>query len=390
MIEIKDKKKCSGCGVCANICPTNAIKMKYDEEGFLYPAVDEKKCIHCSKCDKACHMLCGVQTRSEYKPELYAAALKNKNDLQEVSSGGVFWALVQYMLEEEGVVYGVEQTDIFDVHHARGTTLEECRAFRRSKYIESNTGFCFQEVKKDLEEGKNVLFSGTGCQIAGLHTFLGKKYAGLITCEIVCHGVPSKKAFELYINEIQNEHKSKVKEICFRDKSKGWSNNQIFIRFLNGDVIKERSSKHLFHRGYLQGLFYRPSCAECPYAKISRIADITLADYWKYEGSLKEKNHDKGISLVVCSTEKGMDILKKSNKYLDLDKTTLEAALKSCRHLAHHPSIHKNRKKFFKALEQVGYKEAVTKYSKPSAYARVRGILSKKWRLIKQRFNIGE
>ena len=360
MIEIVDKSSCTGCGACKNACPVQAISMQLDEEGFLYPFVDLEKCIQCNRCDEVCHMIKAPAREAECM-EVYAAYNKSKEMLHQVSSGGAFWSMAEEMIRRGGVVYGVVMDGALQVYHDRATTLEECERFKRSKYLESHTGNIYSLVKKDILEGREILFSGTGCQIAGLKSFLGEQNVDkLITCDIVCHGVPSRNAFEGYISEIEKQFDSKVIAINYRDKNNGWKRNHICISFENGKMINEFSAINPLHGAYTQGLFYRPSCASCRYACLPRIADITLADYWKYDGDLKKSNEDMGISLVVCNNEKGKLFFKQSAEgRMYIDKSNLEMAQKSCRHLHLSPVEHKKRQQFFKLLKKKGFHKAV-------------------------------
>ena len=194
----------------------------------------------------------------------------------------------------------------------------------------------------------------------------------MITCEVVCHGVPSMKAFKQYIYELELKHSANVKQIVFRDKSMGWKNNHIAIFFDNNEVVREPSVSHLFHGGYLNGYYSRPSCGSCKYACLPRVADITLADYWKYTGKLRVDNPDSGISLIVCSTEKGDEQLKRVRGIMQIENATQKEALKSCRHLTHPPIESHKRKNFFKLLDQYGFEVAVKQCSHQSFFEKVR------------------
>lgn len=365
MIQITDKSLCTGCGGCANVCPVDAIKMQLDEEGFLYPYIDEQKCIHCNQCDAVCHMRQGRE-RNATDSRVYAACCVEQKILDTVSSGGVFWVLAEEMIQRGGIVYGVVMDEEHKVYHARATTIEECKKFRRSKYLESNTNDCFKLVKKDLQAGKEVLFSGVGCQVAGLCAFLQNvRQDKLVTCEVVCHGVPSRKAFESYIFELEKEKNSKVININYRDKSRGWKPNHIYIKFENGEELCEHSGENLLHGNYLKGFFSRPSCGGCRYALFPRVADITCADYWRYDGKLLEENSNRGISLVLCNNEKADRFFHQAAKgRLRVEESTLEKAAVSCRHLTRSPRNSEQRELFFKLLEKDGYKKAIRKCTK--------------------------
>lgn len=358
MIQIHDKTLCTGCGGCASICPVNAIVLTEDQEGFRYPLVNTDICVNCGKCNHVCPMI--QQNNREKETEcFYAGYLKDKESLQDVSSGGVFWALALTVLAENGVVYGAVHSGIEDVHHERAETVEEAAKFRRSKYFQSVVGNCYAKVREDLNEGRQVLFSGTPCQIAALYAFLGEGIDGLYTCEVVCHGVPSMKAFHSWRVEEEKRHGSKIVGLIFRDKSDGWKQNHYAVTFSDGTVSRKPSVNHDFHRGYLQGLFYRPSCGKCRYACMPRFADITLADFWKYNGALHAANEDKGISLIVCSTSKGKQLVDRSAKLLEMEQVDRKTALDSCRHLWQHPQADPKRGKFFEILDKKGFEKAM-------------------------------
>ncbi|WP_241654002.1 Coenzyme F420 hydrogenase/dehydrogenase, beta subunit C-terminal domain [Geovibrio thiophilus] len=302
---------------------------------------------------------------------VYAAYLPDLSQLYSVSSGGVFWALARHTIEQHGVVYGVEHQSLFDVHHGRAESLEQCVPFRRSKYLESNTKETFRQIKADLEQGRQVLFTGTGCQVAGLYGFFGcKTYPNLVTAEVVCHGVPSMNVFKTYIHELEALRNKKVQEIIYRDKSRGWNQNCIRICFTDGTSEADLSSTTPIHRGYLSGYYSRPSCGGCRYASLPRAADITLADYWQYKGGLRENNQNLGISLVVCSSEKGVACIEKIKHELLIEPSSLEEAVNSCRHLSKAPEESKYRNAFLSHMKKSGFHATFSKFRRKESIAR--------------------
>lgn len=358
------KEECTGCGACVNVCPNHCISLQFDEEGFLYPVVNEDACIHCNLCITRCHMKRTYLKKEQGEATFYAAYCKKGVIVSRSSSGGVFSALAYGVIKQHGVVYGVVQENLFEVRHQRAETLQECKKFRKSKYLESNTYDTFQEVKRDLKAGRCVLFSGTGCQIAGLYGYLNNKEYNLITCEVVCHGVPSMKVFEKYIAELEYKYHAKVSEICFRDKRRGWIPNYETISFQNGKRITSESGNNPFHRGFLNGLYSRPSCGGCRYAKLPRVADITLADYWGYSGKIRKTNQNKGISLVVLSSENGKKLFEKTSALLVTDQSRFRDAVKSCYHLTHMPHQSINRNTFLRKIDNLPFWYLIKKYSK--------------------------
>lgn len=364
MLIVTDKSKCSGCKACANVCPVSAISFHYDEEGFFYPITNTETCINCRLCEKACpynDVNHGVPAVNEIEnTAFYAAQLKDTSKLDSVSSGGAFQAFAQTIIERGGIVYGAAQVDVDHIFHIRVTNLNELEKTRRSKYLQSDIGLCYKEALDDLKSGKTVLFSGTGCQIAGLNTFLQKRYDNLYTCEVVCHGVPSKKVWETYRKEKELREGKKIKDLVFRDKSLGWSNNQYKLIYDDDTIEYEKSAQQLFHLGYLKGLFYRPACGLCPFASMPRVADISLADFWKYSGKMRDG--DLGVSLIGINNIHGKNLLTLSSKFLNIEPTIKEIALNSCKHMDEHPEENKFRKAFLRKTFSDGYYSAARRY----------------------------
>ncbi len=373
MIEITDKRLCTACGACRSVCPQDAITLIQDEDGFRYPRVDLSRCVDCGLCEKVCHMLHPQTGHEPFKGAVFAACLRDRDGLAEVSSGGAAWALTQEMIRQGGVVYGAVQRGLFDTRHVRAENLEEAEAFRRSKYQESDMGTIYTEVKADLDAGRKVLFTGTGCQIGGLYGFLGKKPAGLVTCDVVCHGIPSLRIFKEYIGALERAEGEKAVGIVYRDKSRGWKANQIAIRFQDGRTVKEWHGSHPYHACYLAGLISRPSCEGCRYQSLSRVSDITLADFWKYRGKLLAENEDRGISLVVCSSEAGRALFDAALPLLHAEEVPLEDAVNSSRHLTQPARFHPRRKEFLAATRIIGFMRTYRMYTaarKMAAFAR--------------------
>lgn len=324
MINIKSKldlNKCTGCGVCANICPTKAISMEKEISGFFYPSINEIKCINCGLCIKKCHLIQNEQIESEiqHKPLIYAGRIRDENALENSTSGGAFFALAKVIIEDGGVVFGCIFNERLEAIHIGIKHLNELHRLQGSKYVASDLKNTFFEVKDFLNENKTVLFSGTPCQIAGLRSFLGKSYDNLITIDIVCHGNPSQKLFSMYISWLEKKWNTKIINYEFRSKrTSSWGKPQkATITTMKDKRVIPAALDPYFH-AFTKGLTFRKSCYDCIYANTNRVGDITLADYWGIQKFHPQIMSPKGTSLIWISSEKGKKFFSKiqDNFYL--------------------------------------------------------------------------
>ena len=295
---------CTGCTACAAVCPVHAIEMKADHEGFLRPVVGES-CILCRKCEATCPML---HPPVPGPAPACAHAVWNSDEDERVksSSGGFFSLLAHHVLEQGGAVFGTVLDEDMTARHVCARTEEELAPMRGSKYVQSDLGDSFHQVKELLDAGTPVLFSGVPCQVDGLKHFLGKTYENLLTCDLVCHGVPSPAVFRAWLDSLEADHGSKVTSVRFKDKSHGWSHPWLTVTFASGEVYTEDFNRTPYGRGFGMQLFLRPACALCKYTSVSRPADFTLADYWGLDPKLElPVERDKGVSMVLVNSARG-------------------------------------------------------------------------------------
>ncbi|OPZ93061.1 MAG: Ferredoxin [Firmicutes bacterium ADurb.Bin419] len=363
MVSVFDKKEnCCGCTACKNICPKNVINMIPDSEGFLYPVIDQKLCIDCGLCRRVCPFLNKVFIQDKLTDRLiYAVKHKNMEVRKTSSSGGVYTAISDYILKESGIVYGVRFDDNFNVIHSKAITPEERDKFKGSKYIQSDLKDTFKQIKHDLEAGKKVLFTGTGCQVAGLRLYLsnaGTNTERLIANDIICHGTPSPLLWKNYLNFIQTE--SRLKEYSFRYKEKGWRGYNIRAEFKNGKVQLNTPKIKTFSMLFGSDLALRSSCYRCPFSNLNRPSDIMMGDFWGIEKTMPRLDDNRGISLLLINTEKGRLVLKGIEDEIDKWKSDSTACIQY--NLEKPTREPKNREKFWQEFSKNSFSYIAKKY----------------------------
>lgn len=360
---LPNRYHCTGCGVCKNACKRGALELHEDKEGFYYPKIDNAKCINCNACERVCPAN-ATEVKYEDTKAFYAFA-KDENVCKNSSSGGLFTLLAAEILQRGGTVFGVGFDSEFCVCHQRIDRAEDIVRLCTSKYVQSDTGTTFREAESLLKEGKTVLFAGTPCQIAGLKKYLKTDYENLYTQDIICHGVPSPKIWEKYLREMHNG-----KEICaisFRDKTLGWNDFSMKVSYADGTAYRELATKDPFERAFLANLILRPSCYQCQYKTVSRISDITLADYWGVELVHPELKEQQGVSLVLTHTEKGEQLLNAVREKATVAPTDLDRATKMNHATTNSVGWHPKRETFFNAVADEPLAPLVNKCLKPTA-----------------------
>lgn len=373
MLEIKNKKDCCGCGACANICPKGCIALVEDNEGFLYPQIDKAQCINCGLCKKICPIN-NTKKDSLKIPETYGCYNKNKEEVLKSSSGGIFSLIAKYFYKNNGVVYGAAFANAYDVKHIRTTTESELDKLRRSKYVQSEIGEIFKNVKDDLQDGKLVLFTGTNCQIAGLKAFLGKDFNNLYTQDIICHGVPSRKVWRKYLKENKI---SKNANVNFRDKSEGWLKYNFCVKENRQIKIKETYDKNYYMKAFLSDCSLRPSCYECKFKGVDRYSDITLADFWSVNKTNPELYLKEGTSVVFIHSDKGKNLFNDLKNDIEYNKVDFMVVVSNNPSYLFSAEANKNRELLFDNLDKRKLKKLAKKYCEPTTSQKIKGIIKK-------------
>jgi Pyruvate/2-oxoacid:ferredoxin oxidoreductase delta subunit len=365
-LDITQKDACCGCGACLSACPQSCIIMTRDEEGFDYPVVERAHCTQCGRCRDVCPILNVPDKKDFYeRPAAYAAWNLDEYVRRASTSGGVFSVLAEYVLAKKGVIFGAAFEDDFrSVRHIAVESSNELDKLRGSKYVQSSTIGVFGKIRTFLAAGREVLFTGTPCQVAAVRNFIGPNTAGLTTCDLVCHGVPSPGVFEKYIDEQSQAFQSSTAHYVFRGKEQGWNFPMVQQVFKNGRVYKSWNWGDPFMHGFLKDIILRPICYRCEFPSFPRVADITLADYWGVATKYPKYDDNRGTSLVLVNSAVGDLLLKTCATRLFLADVDLDHAVSHNSHLyrpAHMPEI---RKCFFEASNKNTFGKASRSYIK--------------------------
>lgn len=351
---------CTGCGACEQVCPCGAIAMQADAEGFLRPVIQADACVDCGLCARTCPVL--EPTTTSGASVAYAARAR-EDALREVSSsGGVFSLLAMEVLNQGGVVFGAVFDEDFRVVHRVARDPHELVGLRGSKYVQSRIGDTFRQAKEYLEDGTTVLFSGTPCQIEGLHKYLQHTYDHLITQDLICHGVPSPMVWDKYVQEQEKAYRSSLCGVNFRHKSPSWRRYSLQLHFCNTKTYTAMRSDDPYMRSFLQDLTLRPSCYQCPFKKLHRVSDITLADFWGVQECAAHMDDDRGTSLVICHTDKGRAWFNRLQDALQYEPTDLQAAVAHNGAMLQSAPLPSVRHAFMQDIKTMSFKRAVHRY----------------------------
>ena len=350
---------CSGCFACYNVCPKKAINMRLNEEGFFYPVINKVNCVDCGRCVSVCQLSDEkIDISNDIKHSCFYS-LKSDDDIRrKSSSGGAFFQIAQYVINRNGVVYGAAfDNKIKRIVHI-STEQTSLEAIMRSKYVQSEIGKSYEDVKIKLNAGRFVLFSGTPCQIRGLKNYLGKNYSNLITMDFACHGVPSTGFFGEMVKYYENEIGANITDVTFREKDLGWRKQVLKIYFDNNKVITN-ASYYFYYYLFLRNVSLRKSCYNCQNAE-NHVSDITVMDYWQ----IKEDD-DKGVSALKINTEKGLKVLNEIELVSDIGEITKESISSSFVNHSKNKSYRHSlpiRNMFFKYFIKNGFRKTKDKW----------------------------
>lgn len=310
---MNERLRCTGCTACASGCPKSCITMTADENGFLYPAIDTEGCVDCGLCEKSCPVINPLEM-PENEPLAYAAYIKDEAVRKESSSGGVFTELAKVVLAEKGAVFGAAYNHQFEVVHICVENEEGLKHLRGAKYAQSDLQGIFSEVKRRLDCGQKVLFSGTPCQVGGLKAFLRKDYGNLWTVDFVCHSVPSPMAWQEYVKyRAQTDNDGTLPaSINLRAKHTGWSRYQYsnLFQYESGASHTAKSGESLYMKLFVGGYINRESCANCQFKGYSRVSDLTIGDFWGIWDIAPEMDDNKGTSVVLVQSLRGAELFE--------------------------------------------------------------------------------
>lgn len=323
--RITENNKCTGCGLCANLCPEQCISLQINQDGFQVPIINTNNCIGCGKCQKGCP----VNKNSLIENTIidcYAAQLYDKNDLMKSASGGAFSGIARNFIKQGGYVVGC----VDDIEHGSSfriiDNLNEINLLVGSKYYQCNLNVnIYKQIKEKISLNKRVLFIGTPCQVEAIKTSVGNN-ENLYLIDILCQGVPSKKVVDYYHKYMSRKFGSEIVEHIYRCKDNIDRNQYVTKIVFNNDFIYYgKGEKDLYNRSFQRKIFLRESCYNCKYTNLNRKSDLTLGDFWGLKNF--EKNINDGVSLVLINTDKGKLLCENSKESLFFNKRKLEEAL---------------------------------------------------------------
>jgi len=363
-----NKEDCCGCSACCNICAKQAITMKPDEEGFLYPEIDQSLCVDCSRCTAICPLIHEGNYKEGITPHFYAARHKSQEVLRQSTSGGAFTAISDAILRQNGVIYGADFDEAFRVLHKRAETSEQRDRMRISKYAQSDMMDTYSQIKIDLTDGRIVLFTGTPCHAAGLRGFMGNTplLDKLFICDLICHSIPSPLIWEEYKRMLERENGGKLVSVQFRSKKDGWSrenSNKGFL-FTTDRKAEVQEDDRFYQLFFKVGAITRLSCSQCRFTDIHRASDLTIADYFGIEKYSPEWFNPLGVSLILVNSPKGTALFDQCRQDLIEEERPKEEAIDEQKRLSEPSPLPANRRRFWEDYRSFGFEYVIGKKNK--------------------------
>lgn len=353
MINITEnnKKYCCGCTACASACPKNCISMVCDSEGFKYPKIDSKLCVDCGVCEKVCPVI-NSENNAELPEKAYIVRNTNPDIVKNSSSGGAVSAFCEEIIRQNGIVFGAVFDKDFNVKHESAETSSELEKFRGSKYVQSDLGNTYLNIKEQLDTGRKVLFIGAPCQAEGLKSYLRKSYDNLFTVDFVCHGVPSPLVWKKYRELMTTKYGSDIAYTNFREKTYGYHSSNLSLHFANGKKSAENTNTDYMLKSFFDGICSRPSCYDCAFRKAKRVSELTVFDCWnitRYVPSVEDD--DKGYTAVFVHNDSGAEMLESVKDKFVMYPADVGALLDADGHMAvKNPDVHPKRRQYFEML----------------------------------------
>ncbi len=354
MVEILEHEKCTGCAACYTICPHKAITMQFDNEGFEYPIINKDVCINCGLCQKVCPVL---QYNNRH-PQRCANndaqkgfAARNNNYSQRLisSSGSIFPPIAEWILDKGGIVVGTAYDEFFNAKHLIINSKEKLSEIQGSKYLQCKAdNTTYKIIRKELNKGQLVLYSGMACQVEGLKSFLQKKYDNLYTIDLICMGIPSPIIWQRYLKTFFVGEK--ILNVNFKEKSIGWDSFCFYVK-TNKREFRECGMENLYLQSMFRSWNMRPSCFHCPFKKEKRFSDFTLADCWGAYKLVPEINDNKGLSSVIVHSKKAFELWKQLKERIDYREISIDEIAAGNTNLIQNKAQSGNRELFYNMLK---------------------------------------
>ena len=362
MIEINKKQDCCGCTACAAICPKDAIVMKEDNEGFLYPTVDKETCVDCGACERVCPVI-NVDAEIPTNQDAYIVQITDELIRKESTAGGAFTAIARYVLKRNGIVFGAVYDKYFNVLHCAVDNEKELWRFRNSKYVQSNIGDTYKAVEENLKNGKLVCYSGTPCQIEGIMRYLKRDYSNLIKVDVVCHAVPSPLVWKKFVEMQCEKFGNDISNIIFRDKHYGYKYSTM--------TVKDKSGKKVYAygidtdpmlRAFFSNICDRPSCYNCKFKKRYRVSDFTIWDCYPVYKFDKALDDDGGTTRLLIHSKKGKEIFQELKCEFRFSKVSADEITLGVKEMYYSVDENNLRKQFFIDANRIDGKALFAKY----------------------------